>query len=237
VAAPSAKAGFPLDPEEQQMTVATAEKPDVNEMKVIHRVFRRELGALPALVRRTPDGDAARAQVVGKHAQFILTGLHIHHTGEDENLWPLLLERAAPSTELIETMQAQHERVHEYVDQSQALLDTWRLTPSQENGEALATTVEQLSAALFEHLDQEERDILPLAEAHVSVAEWGRLGEHGRDSMQRDELPIMFGAILEEADPEERAQMLTLLPPPIRLLMRTVGARKYRRYITEVRAG
>ena len=47
----------------------------------------------------------------------------------------------------------------------------------------------------------------------------------------------MFGAILEEADQVERAQMLALLPPPIRLLMRTVGARKYRRYISQVRSG
>ena len=47
----------------------------------------------------------------------------------------------------------------------------------------------------------------------------------------------MFGAIMEEADPHERAQMMTLLPVPIRLLMRTVGARKYRRYIAAVRTG
>jgi hemerythrin-like domain-containing protein len=219
------------------MTAVAEEKPDVNEMRVIHRVFRRELTALPGLVRRTPDGDSARAEIVGRHAEFILIGLHLHHTGEDENLWPLLLERAAPSTELIETMQAQHERVHEYVDRTQGLLAVWRRTPTQAAGEELASTVEQLSQALFEHLDQEERDILPLAEEHVSVAEWGRLGEHGRDSMSRDQLPIMFGAILEEADPDERAKMLKLVPPPVRLILRTVGARQYRRYISKVRAG
>jgi hemerythrin-like domain-containing protein len=219
------------------MTTTTSEKPDINEMRVIHRVFRRELTTLPGLVRGVRDGDAARAEVVGRHAQFVLTGLHIHHTGEDENLWPLLLERAKPSTELIETMQAQHERVDSHVDRAQELLDAWRRTPSRGAGEELATEIERLNEALFEHLDQEEREILPLAEQFVSVEEWARLGEHGRDSMSREELPIMFGAILEEADPSERAQMLTLLPPPIRLLMRTLGARKYRRYITQVRVG
>ena len=219
------------------MTTTVSEKPDINEMRVIHRVFRRELTALPGLVRRVPDGDEARTEIVGRHAQFVLAGLHIHHTGEDENLWPLLLERAKPSTELIETMQAQHMGVHTHVDRAQELLDTWRRRPSGRAGEELATEVEQLNEALFEHLDQEEREILPLAERFVSVEEWGRLGEHGRDSMSREELPIMFGAILEEADQGERAQMLALLPPPIRLLMRTVGARKYRRYISQVRSG
>jgi hemerythrin-like domain-containing protein len=219
------------------MTVTAGEKPDVNEMRVIHRVFRRELTALPGLVRRTPDGDTARAQVVGRHAQFIVTGLHLHHTGEDQHLWPLLLERAAPSTELINTMQSQHERVHEYVDRSQEQLDAWRRTPSSAAGEELAGTVEQLNRALFEHLDQEEREILPLAEQYVTAEEWAKLGEHGRDSMTREELPIMFGAILEEADPAEQASMMALLPPPIRLLMRTLGAWKYRRYISDVRGG
>lgn len=219
------------------MTTTTAtDKPDVNEMRVIHRVFRRELGALPGLVRRVPDGDVERAEVVGGHAEFILFGLHSHHTGEDENLWPLLLERAQPSTELVETMQAQHERVHENVDRCQELLAPWRAAPDAGRGEELARALEQLNEALVEHLDQEERDILPLAEEHITVAEWARLGEHGRDSMSRDQLPIMFGAILEEADPTERAHMLALVPGPIRLLLRTVGARQYRRYISRVRA-
>ena len=219
------------------MTTTVSEKPDINEMRVIHRVFRRELGALPELVRGVRDGDVARAGVVGGHAQFVLSALHVHHSGEDEYLWPLLLERAEPSTELIETMQAQHERVHEHVDRSQDLLDTWRRTPSSDLRGELAAELELLNAALFEHLDQEEREILPLAEQYVTVAEWAHLGEHGRDSLSRDELPIMFGAIMEEADPHERAQMMTLLPVPIRLLMRTVGARKYRRYIAAVRTG
>jgi hemerythrin-like domain-containing protein len=219
------------------MTAVVGEKPDVNEMRVIHRVFRRELNALPGLIRRVPDGDTDRTAVVAQHAQFFLTGLHIHHTGEDENLWPLLLERAAPSTELIQTMQAQHERVHGYVDRSQEQLDVWRGTARSTDGEALAATLEQLRDALFEHLDQEEREILPLAEEYVSVEEWARLGEHGRDSTPRKELPIMFGAILEEADPEERARMLKLVPLPVRVILRTVGARQYSSYISKVRAG
>jgi hemerythrin-like domain-containing protein len=215
----------------------TTDKPDVNEMRVIHRVFRRELGAIPDLVRRVCDGDTARAAVVGKHATFLLTGLDVHHTGEDENLWPLLLARAAPSSDLITTMQEQHERVHEDVDKAHELLPGWQRTPDAESGQRLAAAFEQLGSDLFEHLDQEERDILPLAEEHVSVAEWGKLGEHGRDSTAKSELPIMFGAILEDADPEESAKMLSLLPPPIRVFMKTVGARQYRRYISEVRGG
>jgi hypothetical protein len=217
-------------------TTRTDPRPDVHEMVVIHRVFRREFTAIPGLVRRVADGDTARAEIVGGHLSLILSGLHMHHTGEDEVLWPLLLERAAPSTGLVETMQAQHHRVDEYADQVGPLLEQWQQNPSPLRGEQLARIVEQFAGALVEHLDLEEREILPLVSRHISVAEWDSLGEHGKDSMSSRQLPLMFGSILEDADDDERSRMLAHLPGPIRLVMKTIGARQYRRYITRVRA-
>lgn len=214
----------------------TLASPDVNEMVVIHRVFRRELAALPTLVRQVRDGDTARAEVVVGHLRLIMAGLHMHHTGEDVLLWPLLLERAAPSTALVETMQQQHHRVDEYAAQVDPLASAWSADPAVIRGEQLARTIEQLAEALLEHLDLEEREILPLVTQHISVAEWDSLGEHGKDSMSARQLPLMFGAILEEADTGERGRMLAHLPAPIRVVMRTIGARQYRRYITRVRA-
>ena len=186
------------------------ERPDVNKMVVIHRVFRREFAQIPRLVRGVRDGDTSRARLVADHLGLIVAGLHMHHTGEDAGLWPLLLDRAAPSTALVETMQEQLHRVDELVA--------------------------QLAGALLEHLDLEEREILPLVSRHVSVAEWDSLGEHGKDAMSSRQLPLMFGAILEEADEGERQRMLAHLPAPIRVVMRTVAAWQYRRYITRVRA-
>ena len=41
--------------------------------------------------------------------------------------------------------------------------------------------------------------------------------------------------VLEEATPEERTRLLGVLPAPVRLLVRTVFARRYRRYVRRVR--
>jgi hemerythrin-like domain-containing protein len=213
-----------------------ASRPDVTEMVVIHRVFRREFTAIPSLVRRVRDGDTARARVVADHLALIMSGLHMHHTGEDVVLWPLLLERAAPSTALVETMQYQHHRVDEYAEQLERLASTWAQGASAVRGEQLAQVVELFSDALVEHLDLEEREILPLVSRHISVEEWDSLGEHGKQAMSPRQLPLMFGAILEEADSGERERMLAHLPAPLRVVMRTLGARQYRRYITRVRA-
>jgi hemerythrin-like domain-containing protein len=217
-------------------TTSTHRQPDVHEMIVVHRVFRREFTMLPALVRGVREGDRRRANVVGGHLQLILAGLHQHHTGEDEVLWPRLLERAAPDRALVETMQAQHERVDAYVQQAESLLADWTAAASVVRGEQLARVVEDFAAALFEHLDLEERAILPLCLRHITVEEWNSLGEHGRDAMSLRQAPVIFGAVLEEADAAERAAMLAAFPAPVRFLLRTLGALQYRRYITRVRA-
>lgn len=85
-------------------------------------------------------------------------------------------------------------------------------------------------------LELEERGILPLVTCHIAVDEWRKLFEHGKDTMTPRQLPLMFGAVLEDADPDERARMLGQFPIPIALFLRTVGSWQYRRYIRRVRA-
>jgi hypothetical protein len=101
----------------------------------------------------------------------------------------------------------------------------------------VASGFDTLRTALLEHLDDEEREILPLAARHITQAEWDELGEHGVKDMRKKDLPLMFGAVVEEATPEERTEILKVLPPPVRFLLRTVFARRYDRYISRVRNG
>jgi hemerythrin-like domain-containing protein len=216
-------------------TTPTTDRPWVHEMVIVHRVFRRELTILPRLVRQAGDGDTDRAATLAGALRLVLGGLHHHHTGEDVVLWPALLERAAPSTGLVETMQAQHEAVEGHMEHVEPLLQAWEASPTTARGAELADLLDRLAAGLVEHLDLEEREILPLAERHVTVAEWNSLGEQGVDEMDQKQLPIIFGAILEECTPDERRAMLAKVPLPVRLVLRTVGARQYRRYVTRVR--
>jgi hemerythrin-like domain-containing protein len=216
-------------------STTSTQTPNVHEMVVIHRVFRRELAAVPRLVRETPAGDTERARIVGDHVALVLETLHVHHTGEDELLWPLLLDRAAPSAELVHTMEDQHHRVEELIAGLDAALPGWVADPTTERAERLAALLEELRAALLDHLDLEEREILPVVARHLTIAEWNALGEHGKDHTPRKHLPLVFGAILEDADDGERAELLATVPAPIRFFLRTAGARQYRRYITRVR--
>lgn len=214
---------------------ANATLTDVHDMVVVHRAFRREFGLLPGLVRAVRPGDTVRAGVVAGHARMILKGLHLHHTAEDDLLWPKLLERAAPEAALIARMEGQHEQVEHHLDRLGPALDRWQAEARPAVTEEVASTLEALATVLLVHLDEEEREILPVAARHISPAEWAELGDHGIAAMSRSELPILFGAVLEEATPEETAEMVAKLPLPARLLLRPVLLPRYRRYVRKVR--
>ena len=101
------------------------------------------------------------------------------------------------------------------------------------SGDCLQRLAQPVHRSLLQHLDLEEREILPLAARHVTAAEWNQMGAHGKDAMTPSQLPIMFGLVLQAA---ERANMLGNLPLPIRLALRSVGSWQFKRYVRRLRA-
>ncbi|ROO86605.1 hemerythrin HHE cation binding domain-containing protein [Actinocorallia herbida] len=210
---------------------------DVHDMVVVHRAFRREFRILAELLRAVPAGDLARAAVVAEHARLALAGLSLHHGSEDDLLWPLLLERAAPSAELIGRMEAQHGEAESLITRIEPALARWEAEARPAAGEEVAVLMGELATTLLAHLDEEERSVLPLAARCLTQEEWASIGQAGVAKMTKAELPIMFGMVMEDATPEERRALLGGLPLPVRLLLRTWGARAYRRYVSRVRDG
>jgi hemerythrin-like domain-containing protein len=213
------------------------DRPLIQQMVVIHRVFRREFGLLPGLIRAVAADDLARAEVVADHAKHLLRFVHVHHSGEDEFLWPVLLERVTIESDLIMRMEHQHEHVAALLPQAEEQLTAWAAQPSTERGDELATTFEQIAVVLDEHLGEEEAQILPLVEEHLTAAEWSRLGQHATSSMAPPDLMASLAAILEEADDEERAMFTVVLPPPALTMFVEQAEPAYRDRMRELRAG
>jgi hemerythrin-like domain-containing protein len=214
-----------------------SDRPLIQQMVVIHRVFRREFGLLPALIRGVAPDDLERAKVVADHATGLLRFVHVHHSGEDELLWPVLLARVEVEADVIRRMEDQHLHVAALIPRAEEQLPGWSAQPSAERGEELATTFEDIAAALDEHLGEEEQQILPLVETHLSVAEWDRLGEHARASLSPPDLMASLAAILEEADDEERAMFTAALPPPVLTIFVTQAEPAYREQMRQLRVG
>jgi hypothetical protein len=85
-------------------------------MVVIHRAFRRESQLLTSLIAGVADGDRGRARALAAHLRWYGLGLHNHHHGEDEPIWPLLRARADLEAGLVLRMETQHERVAASLD-------------------------------------------------------------------------------------------------------------------------
>ena len=114
--------------------------PRTEQMAVFHRIFRTAFPEIAGLVRRTPPTASRRAEVVASYLDFQLTGLHAHHNTEDNNLWPRLLDRAAPDAALVERMERQHEVAAAAADRVRELAAQWRVTPT--NGRELAAAID-----------------------------------------------------------------------------------------------
>jgi hemerythrin-like domain-containing protein len=212
------------------------ERPDTHDMFVVHRVFRREVALMPRLIRNVRPGDTTRAAVVADHHRGYALGLHHHHTGEDQLIWPLLLARVDLEAELVLRMEQQHERVAAGLDEVAALLPEWERTADPATGEAIAEALESHQAALLEHLHDEETHLLPLIEEHLTVAEYGKLNERFAAETPKDKLLLFLGALLEEATPEEAADIMRNLPAPAKLAWRFIGKRQYARSTRRVRS-
>lgn len=218
------------------MSPSTApERPHTHEMVVVHRVFRRESALLPRLVRAVPDGATARAAAVGTHLTEYLTGLHHHHTVEDETIWPLLRERAV-GVELVARMEEQHARIDRGLEAVTDRASAWQRTAGSAEAEQLARALDDHRAALLEHLDDEEQLLLPLVAGHLTVAEWDAVGRRGLETVPRDKLMLALGALLEDATPQEQAYFLGRAPFIGRLLWKAVGRRRYAAACSALRA-
>ena len=141
--------------------------------------------------------------------------MHLHHTAEDEVIWPALRPRLAHSEHALSVLAAMEEE-HERIDPLLAAVDT---AFAQRGDNSLADVIDALVSTLTGHLGHEERDGLPLIGVALTAAEWRRVGFRIARRNGMSEGGEMFAWILVGADGDAA---LRALPPPLRLLYRGV---------------
>lgn len=208
---------------------------NTEDMVQVHRVFREAFRSAPALIGSVAAGDAARAEVVGSYYANVLDFLRVHHEGEDQLLWPKLLERASDQADTVSRIAGQHKGVEHALATANARLAEWRAAPDVDRGAQLAVALASLNADLVAHLDEEERVILPIAAAHITMPEWGELPGHGMQHFAGDKLWLILGLIQEQFRPDQIAVMESRMPPPVLDFWTNQGRPQFETYIAEVR--
>lgn len=217
------------------MTSTGVAATDVRDMLVVHTALLREIRLAPAAIMAVNAGDHDRARVVTDHLGFVLELLHHHHEGEDELLWPKLEARVEPNDKpVLEKTAAQHAALDAQLSEVNRVRMAWATEPSAETREALRLHVGHLLTLLEEHLELEERAVLPLAARLLTQAEWDAVGEKAVAVIPKSQLPLVFGMFAYEGDPAMIVDMLSAAPAPIRRLLPPLARRAYARRARQV---
>ena len=204
---------------------------DLAIMLAAHRAFRRDLTTLARVAASRSAGpsgasgaDPARRRSVAAGWELFKRQLHLHHTAEDAVIWPALRSRLAHSEHALSVL-GEMEEEHARIDPLLAAVDT----AFQGDQDGLGDVIGELASTLTGHLTHEERDGLPLIGVALTAAEWRSTGFK---IARRNGLSAggeMFAWMLDGAAREDAAATLGSLPPPVRVLYRTIWQPRYAR--------
>jgi len=201
---------------------------DRREMVAVHDMLRREFILLPDLVEGVALDDVDRTVVVAQHIETVTAVLHHHHQGEDDYVWPLLLTRChASAVELTSRMEEQHAALVVRLDDVNEALGTWSGRRSRISRRVLVDSLLRLIPPLEKHLHEEENTVVPLMEAHITAQEWAEVVRRGAADADPDDIPLGFGMLMYEADPNVIDQAIASMPTEIRPFIREWATRAY----------
>src|SRR3954454_22596706 len=221
------------------MSATALTRPDTNEMVRVHRVFREACALAPQLVGAVRADDVDQVSRIATYYEGVLVFLHVHHEGEDELLWPRLLERCQGKSAVINLASDQHQGVLTDLSSAEALLAVWREQPDSARGAELAAALATLGANLVVHLDNEEKTILPLVQDYLTVDEWHELPAHGMQTGAQRAPHLMWlviGLIREQMTDGQRAGIDAGMAPPVRDFWVSQGEPMFRDFIAKLRA-
>ena len=196
---------------------------DLTIMIAAHGAFRRDLTRLARTASAANLSDPARQQSIAAGWDTFKRQLHLHHTAEDELIWPMLRPRLAHSEAALSVLAAM-EAEHELIDPLLAAVDG-----QLPDGDRLADVIDALTSSLTGHLRHEERDGLPLIGIALTAAEWRGAGRKIASKNGLAAGSEMFAWILDGADREHAAATLGQLPSPLRLLYRALWKPRFER--------
>ncbi|GLH96565.1 hemerythrin domain-containing protein [Phytohabitans aurantiacus] len=185
---------------------------DVTAMYAMHDALRRELEHIARITVRV-DSDPRTILRTAAGWQLFTRSLHVHHTAEDDALWPALRETLARRPDelaLLEAMEAEHAVIDEVIEAIQAAL-----SDPGAGLDRLGDLADSLVVGLNGHLKHEEDQALPLIQAFATPQQWAHFGQvHG----QRigPDASRLLPWLLEGASERTVKTILAPLPEPAR---------------------
>ncbi|MEV5574777.1 hemerythrin domain-containing protein [Spirillospora sp. NPDC052269] len=185
---------------------------DMTAMYAMHDALRREAEHLATATARL-DGDPRTILRTAAGWELFKMSLHIHHTAEDDALWPVLRQTLAGRSDdlaLLEAMEAEHAAIDQIIE----AIDT-ALTDPEVGLERLGDLSDSLVTGLTGHLKHEEDQALPLIQATATPQQWAAFGQTHAQRIGPNG-PRLLPWLLDGAGDATVAAMLAPLPEPAR---------------------
>lgn len=207
-----------------------------SDMLLVHKVFRREFAMMPVLIAGVPAADTGRAALLAAHGRELSTALRHHHASERDLLFPKIRDRVQLDPKAETVLADRHRENLALLRELDGLLPLWEQTAETDLRDALVDILAELSSSLILHLDTSERYVLAVVDEHFTAAEWLTLGLRAASWIPLNRMAWMLGAMLEDATPAERDNLMAKVPAPARLLFRMVGQEQYVKEMRALRA-
>lgn len=206
----------------------THEPADTRSMGIVHSALRRDLERTRVVLSTEPYPDAERRRGLAAHLTWMMRFLHIHHTGEDVGLWPLIRAKNPAAGALLDQMDADHRRIAPAIT---ALEDAARAYRDDAGArEPLLAALAGLTEVLLPHLRREELEMMPVVSATITTTEYHDIEqEHFVKPKSFMELGAEGHWIIDGLGPDDREVILHVVPAVPRFILLHGFARSYRR--------
>jgi hypothetical protein len=169
---------------------------DMTMMFAFHDALRRDLDRIGRMEARSDGWD------------LFETLLHVHHTVEDDALWPVVREAVGGRAEdlaLLDTMAAEHAELGPLLE---------AIDDELAQGGSAPEARTELATKLREHLRHEEEAALPLIDATLTEEQWMTFGITATQRVGPN-MPQFLPWLLDGADDDMAARVLAIVPPPV----------------------
>jgi hypothetical protein len=194
--------------------MTTTSKLDMTMMYAMHDALRCELLRIARISARMDD-DPRRILRTAAGWDMFKTYLRVHHTAEDDALWPVmrsaLADRSADLA-LLDAMEAEHAAIDPLLHRIDATL------VAHDSGlRLLGDVVDTLVTTLNGHLKHEENDGLALIDATLTAEQWENFGAQHGNRIGMQAAPQYLPWLLDDASAERAERILARMPEPVRL--------------------
>ena len=210
------------------MTTVTTLPADTRIMGIVHNALRRDMARAKQVLHAAPPPAPTQRVALADHLAWMMHFLHMHHSGEDRGLWPLVRELNPVAAPLLDAMDADHARIAPEIERVTATATEYGADPAAR--EDLSRSLDALAQVLLPHLRREEDDMMPVVARTLTQRQWDDVEQREFVAPKtKRELGVEAHWLIDGVDRDDYDVTVHKVGPVTRMILLHAFKRPYRR--------